>query len=563
MEEIDYTKDVPIEPPAELLPYLRSQGKMKKEIILYKVAYEYNLLTEEKEKVVECRCSACERVFDQIYAKQDVDCRYSKSQIGFFNSEFGGEVYSSDDTICPYCGEQVTAYHISDISRSIQLEEAWPMTVHAVNGRLVILQWYAVRRAYHNGTVKDIIRPYKGVVFADRKAVKLMGYYRFMSLLSFFGKWEQRKRFTDTFGKIRSDMVLPFPPELLEQTNAANSKLDIYLNCDTETVPVTYLRVWQKHKNIENLIVQGAGGIINEKLFNNCSYYGYNGPRNISANLNGIDWKAERPAQMLGLNKDEFKLCVKGKWSNNKLTFYQEIKALDTDIKITDLDLCMQYGVYDVKRMIEGSYPVMKCIRYLEKQKKKYAIARNIKVNLKYLTDYWKMAQDIGDNINDPEIMYPQNLVTAHDTAAQRYKHKEDEILNQKFKLRYKELSKFAWELDNLIIRPAKTQKEMVTEGKKLHHCVATYINSHASGTTAIFFIRHKDKPRTPYFTLELDEKTGNVRQNRGLRNCDRTDEVKQFETKWLERVKEIIKGEKKNGKSVTNTKSNSKKRTA
>lgn len=48
-------------------------------------------------------------------------------------------------------------------------------------------------------------------------------------------------------------------------------------------------------------------------------------------------------------------------------------------------------------------------------------------------------------------------------------------------------------------------------------------------------FIRRSDAPDEPYYTLELDEGHLTVRQNRGLRNCARTKEVRDFEAAWLE----------------------------
>lgn len=67
-----------------------------------------------------------------------------------------------------------------------------------------------------------------------------------------------------------------------------------------------------------------------------------------------------------------------------------------------------------------------------------------------------------------------------------------------------------------------------------MHHCVWTYAERHAAGKTAIFFIRRTVEPRTPYYTLELDEKSLTVKQNRGLRNCGKTPEVQNFENLWL-----------------------------
>ena len=65
-----------------------------------------------------------------------------------------------------------------------------------------------------------------------------------------------------------------------------------------------------------------------------------------------------------------------------------------------------------------------------------------------------------------------------------------------------------------------------------------TYAERHAEGKTAIFFIRRTVEPGKPYYTLELDEKKLRVRQNRGLRNCGKTEAVQAFEDLWLSWVR-------------------------
>ena len=110
--------------------------------------------------------------------------------------------------------------------------------------------------------------------------------------------------------------------------------------------------------------------------------------------------------------------------------------------------------------------------------------------------------------------------------------------LNAMFLERAAELEPLSFELDGLLIRPCQTEAELIREGKDLHHCVATYAKRHAEGKTAILFIRQVTEPDQPFFTLEFDEKAKKVRQNRGLRNCDRTPEVKAFEKAWLSFVR-------------------------
>jgi hypothetical protein len=140
--------------------------------------------------------------------------------------------------------------------------------------------------------------------------------------------------------------------------------------------------------------------------------------------------------------------------------------------------------------------------------------------------------------------------VAAHDTASVRYTMRKTQIERTKFIQRYKALQKFCWASDGLEIHPARSQEEMIREGQLLHHCVARYAADHANGKTAILFIRRSMDPETPFFTLELDEQTGKVCQNRGKRNCDRTKEVEAFEKAWLEYIHRIMKIEKERQKN-------------
>ena len=124
---------------------------------------------------------------------------------------------------------------------------------------------------------------------------------------------------------------------------------------------------------------------------------------------------------------------------------------------------------------------------------------------------------------------------------------KESAAMQEKFDKRYAELEKFCYSSGGLSIHPARSQKEMITEGKLLDHCIGGYADSHAEGRTSIFFIRRESEPETPFYTLEFDVKSLKVRQNRGYKNCAKTDEVQAFEDEWVEFVKKVsAKGAKR-----------------
>jgi hypothetical protein len=171
-----------------------------------------------------------------------------------------------------------------------------------------------------------------------------------------------------------------------------------------------------------------------------------------------------------------------------------------------------------------GAREFWRCVKYLSVRGRNYTRLR----------DYWNMARALNMDLEDSQVKWPKNLTQAHDRAVERYQRQKDERLEENFVRRREELEKFAWSADGILIRPCADQEELQREGKELHHCVATYAERHADGTSAIFFIRRASEPDKPWFTLELDEKRLTVRQNRGLRNCDRTPEIQAFENAWL-----------------------------
>jgi hypothetical protein len=542
VEEIDYSSMLPTEPPKGLLLWLKMSGKLQSEVLIYKSAYINDPRTGMKEKVVECHCSECTETFYLDYAPA-AECSHSMGPFGFIDFESGEAVRDGMSALCPNCRSMVKVFHIGSIRYDKTLEEYWPITVQAVDGHLAIICWYVSRVGTKNGQTRNVVRPWEAYLTVGKKMIKLVAYQKFTSSISFLGGWQQRKRCTD--GLTNIDFVMPWDPQILIGTDAENCKLDLFMRSDDQTYPVTYLRIWQRHPNIENLIVQGAGILVNNMIHSQTYSGGYYGQSRICrSTIEGVDWSQKRPAQMLGLTKDEFKIAVSEKWKSGWLDFYRRTKAV---IRPEDVKQCYKFGFINVEDIMKRKQDPMKAIRYIMRQKKKYKAASV--ADLGYLIDYWNMAGDLHEDLRNPEIAYPQNIVTAHDTMMMRKKYQKTEISREKFVKRYLQLQKFCWASDGLEIHPARSQFEMIQEGKVLHHCVATYSNKVAEGKTAIFFIRRSNDPETPYFTLELDEKSGKVLQNRGMRNCNRTDEVEAFEKKWIERVKNIIEREKQNGK--------------
>ena len=91
----------------------------------------------------------------------------------------------------------------------------------------------------------------------------------------------------------------------------------------------------------------------------------------------------------------------------------------------------------------------------------------------------------------------------------QRKKEKEIEKMKiNQLDVALQKMKRFFYEYAGYIFRTPVAWGEFVNETKKLNHCVGQndkYIKKMVSGTSTIFFMRKKDMPDEPYYTVEID----------------------------------------------------------
>lgn len=555
--ERNYEKLLPTQPPKGALEWMLAEGAFDRQYLVYRVEWYRDPLTNERVKGVRVNCTKCGDSAIESYEPGPNCSAYAPAPFGFYNSRWQEAVISGQDTLCPLCGGKVTARHIGSMPNGIQ-DEAWCMTVGRVEDKLVLFGWLFRRFIDKEGKSEFSSLPYEAYVVEEKKIVRLMGYRKCLSTVQLFGHWEQRKQYLDNWGM--APRIMPWPKELLEGTAAENSKLDRYLKAaNGEPYPVTYLKFWQKRPQVENLIVQGAGKIVAELIKKGAARYSYERPK-ACPEIKEIDWKEKRPAQMLGLNRDELRCLVKEKWTEKEWAFYKTIRAEEPFRLPEDMETVRKVGIYSAETLlrmktVRGGASVMRCVWYLLRQAQRQEKGA-AKVDAGYLRDYWNMAAGLGEDLGDPSLRFPKDLVRAHDrvmveagriAAEKEEKERAVEIAKRaaEFAARSEQLAPYSWENDGITIRPVKDERELIYEGKTLSHCVARYAASVANGRTAIFLIRKKNEPDKPWFTLELDEKTLTVRQNRGKCNCARTKAVEVFEAAWLARLKTLRKAGK------------------
>lgn len=156
---------------------------------------------------------------------------------------------------------------------------------------------------------------------------------------------------------------------------------------------------------------------------------------------------------------------------------------------------------------------------------------------LRTYTDYIRMGVRLSYNFKNKSILYPDSLKREHDIADFSIKAIEDEVVVGNFNdsvdeyrhLEYKDKK------TSMLVKVPDDAKEVIREGKDLHHCVGNYVNSIKNGSSRILFIRKMKTEDVPYYTVEVDDK-GTVTEISGLMNDKATLEVKQFVQNWAKK---------------------------
>ena len=562
-EQINYEELLPRQPSVGALEWC-IKTKFKTEYAIYRDTYYRDPLTGMRENAVSVTCTACG---DSWIAEKvrGADCGRGWAPFGFVEGIM--QIGPEDKFRCPQCGAELRAKHIGQISRTGIDDNVYFCEPWQLGKKFVLLGWRAERNTGKDAQKVYRMWPYEAYVFEQRKAVRLTGYQKCMSAMHYFDRWRQVKRCDDRWGETGPDAWFHLPEDLTG-TTIENAALPQYLKAaGADAWPVAYLRLWQKHRNVENLIVQGCGDMVAKAITRDTqSYYG----GGHSAKLEWVDWKQKRPARMLGLDKREFAFCVREKWTQDDLAKYKMVRAWEPVRLPEDWKLLKKLQIYDLNKLcsekallpdaaggksmqlLRGRLTVMRCLRYLDGQKS----------DITTLLDYWEMARRAGLDLRDEHVQIPKNLKREHDRLAEikrvarneeekRKKLAEIEKRRPAFEKTVAPLEAWAWEDGGICIRPVRTEEELIDEGSALHHCVGIYGATVARGDSCIFFIRRADAPDKPWYTLQVELKTLKELQNHGMRNCPPTKEVQAFVARWLEHVRQLKSAGKKHKKEA------------
>lgn len=468
-------------------------------------------------------CSQCEkRVVVAWMSQTEADCRgvsYTKRGIRLYDHDAGAAVerWQGDRFRCPCCGAKGWLYSADGIRNR---SETMIVTVPYVrNGVLLLVQWFAVRYTRLDETAgwrtEQGIMPVRAYVVDGGKVACWRKAERgpYSSTLYSLPEWEKLKRCRDHLG-------IPYfyckrPPDLrgtaLEKAKLWELMKETYRK--NLFAPLAYIRLYLRHTNAEVLITSGCGEMLAQWIKDECEGgFGYYGPREwLCPRLTWIHWKERRPSAMLGLTRAELRKFLTWKADTSVKKFWlttghpegvtmEEIQQIRGHLSLTDAEEMLKQCGSEWR----------KTLRYLARQKASWHTLR----------DYWDMQNKrLGVDVTaDPALAWPPHLREAHDRVAEAVRYEEDKHLEQKFAAMTERLQGLAWAHGGICIRPAASVRELVEEGRVLHHCVGGYGRAHCSGK-CIFFIRHTRKPSRSWYTLQVDVQRKEILQNHGYCN--------------------------------------------
>ena len=309
--------------------------------------------------------------------------------------------------------------------------------------------------------------------------------------------------------------------------------------------PIYFLEYHAKYPVIEFLWKAGYRNIVHNRIFGMDR-----------ENRNAILWERKKLKECFKFPLRILKLMPPEEW---KLDDVQRANYLWKNYgeRITDAEMQMALQSRTDVQSLTGAMPyagIGKILKYIQKQTEKRKEEKGHTTYtpegiIRAYRDYLRECEQLHFDLHDREILFPKDLVAAHDRTMKQIAFEKNKADQEKFQKAVEKLEKFAWSEGEFFIRPAREQMELMAEGKALHHCVGGYIKRMAEGETAIFFLRKVSEPDKPFYTLELQKKR--VIQCRTEHNAsyDRNPDVKNFVDMWMEKV--VKKGGNKKAKEA------------
>ena len=232
-----------------------------------------------------------------------------------------------------------------------------------------------------------------------------------------------------------------------------------------------------------------------------------------------FDRDKKRIHDVLKLDKQRFERLVRFNGGSEMLCALQYEQR--TGQKLTDHNLefikTNKVRVESVLAQVKRTgMNLQRMLNYLEKQMG--ITGQDWEALFRHYKDYLDMAAVFDMDLTDEIVCRQPQLMEYHDRYLERKNRQQNRTRDKEVDMKYPDIKKnlqknkerFEFKTDEFVIVVPACASDITKEGSKQHHCVGAtdgYISRMNAGQRFILFLRRAEKPKMPYYTLEVDWK--------------------------------------------------------
>lgn len=332
--------------------------------------------------------------------------------------------------------------------------------------------------------------------------------------------------------------VYPYTLSDLSRHELKETGLREYALRQKKIDPGKYLYLWQTYPVLEQIVKAGLFQLVDDILENRAT--------------DAIKRKGRKPTEFLSVTKKEFRRLRDMNGGAKELKWLQFEKSSGRIIKDEEI-YWMAKEELEPKdlQFVLDRMSICQVRHYLVKQSEKSG--DDISHILQVWKDYLSMAGKLRLDVYDSIIYRTSDLQRRHSEAVIQMEEKKKEIRRRELEEKYVGFQeqlialkeKYEFSAGEYQIVAPKSIDDILYEGDTLHHCVNktdNYFDRIASKESYILFLRKKENPEVPFYTLEV-EPNGTIRQKRAefdRQNKD-IDEVTSFLRLWQKEIQKRL----------------------
>lgn len=332
--------------------------------------------------------------------------------------------------------------------------------------------------------------------------------------------------------------VYPYTLSDLSRHELKETGLREYALRQKKIDPGKYLYLWQTYPVLEQIVKAGLFQLVDDILEYRAT--------------DAIKRKGRKPTEFLSVTKKEFRRLRDMNGGAKELKWLQFEKSSGRIIKDEEI-YWMAKEELEPKdlQFVLDRMSICQVRHYLVKQSEKSG--DDISHILQVWKDYLSMAGKLRLDVYDSIIYRTSDLQRRHSEAVIQMEEKKKEIRRRELEEKYVGFQeqlialkeKYEFSAGEYKIVAPKSIDDILYEGDTLHHCVNktdNYFDRIASKESYILFLRKKENPEVPFYTLEA-EPDGTIRQKRAefdRQNKD-IDEVTSFLRLWQKEIQKRL----------------------